>query len=68
LPSRLCSADIVAGRLTELLPEWSFRTVNLNLLYPSSRLIPSKVRAFIDFAMEQFRERGMDELIYPSTE
>ena len=68
LPSRLCSADITAGRLTELLPEWSFGTVNLNLLYPSSRLLPAKVRAFIDFAMEQFRDRGMGELIYPSAE
>lgn len=68
IPSRLCSADIKAGRLTELLPEWSFRTMNFNLLYPSSRLLPAKVRAFIDFAIEQFRDRGMDELIYSSPE
>ena len=63
LPSRLCGPDIEAGRLKIVLPAWGFAPIDLNLLYPSSRLLPTKVRAFIDFAIEQFRDHGMQYLI-----
>jgi len=63
LPSRLCGPDIEAGRLKVLLPQWGFAPIDLNLLYPSSRLLPTKVRAFIDFSIEQFRDHGMEYLI-----
>lgn len=65
LPLALCGADIDAGRLQVLLPDWSFGGVDLNLLYPSSRLLSSKARAFIDFAVEKFREGGMGYLVDP---
>lgn len=59
LPSRLCVDQLEAGTLKSLLPEWSFTPINLNLVYPSSRLLPTKTRAFIDFAVGLFRDYGM---------
>ena len=63
LPALLCQPDIEDGKLRALLPEWSFPAVELNLVYPSSRLLPAKVRAFIDFTIEQFRTQGMEMLM-----
>ena len=40
---------IQQGALVELLPEWSGESYPLYALYPSRRLLPAKVRAFIDF-------------------
>lgn len=63
LPALLCQPDIEAGRLRALLPEWSFTSVDLNLVYPSSRLLQTKVRAFIDFTIERFQSQGMEGLL-----
>ncbi|MBL4622065.1 MAG: LysR family transcriptional regulator [Immundisolibacteraceae bacterium] len=63
LPALLCQPDIEAGKLRALLPSWSFSSVELNLVYPSSRLLPTKVRAFIDFTLEKFRSQGMGILM-----
>jgi len=40
---------IQQGALVELLPGWSGESYPLYALYPSRRLLPAKVRAFIDF-------------------
>ena len=41
------------GALVELLPEWSGESYPLYALYPSRRLLPAKIRAFIDFIMSR---------------
>jgi LysR family transcriptional regulator for bpeEF and oprC len=45
---------IAAGKLTLLLPDWSSTQEPIFIILPSSRGIPAKVRAFVDFAQELF--------------
>lgn len=44
------------GRLVEVLPEWQDERFPLYALYPSRRLPPAKLRAFLDFVVELTRE------------
>lgn len=46
-----------AGELERLLDDWAPPTVPVSLLYPHGRLLPSRVRAFIDWAVPRLRER-----------
>lgn len=41
--------DLAEGSLVEVLPELAGRSRPYNLLYPHSRFVPPRVRAFIDF-------------------
>lgn len=41
--------DLAEGTLVEVLPELAGRSRPYNLLYPHSRFVPPRVRAFIDF-------------------
>ncbi|MDQ0008671.1 DNA-binding transcriptional LysR family regulator [Luteibacter jiangsuensis] len=41
--------DLAEGSLVEVLPQLAGRTRPYNLLYPHSRFVPPRVRAFIDF-------------------
>ncbi|TPG58332.1 LysR family transcriptional regulator [Ewingella americana] len=49
LPAWLVQEDIAAGRLTLLLPDHRFPQQGIYALYPNTRHVPEKVRAFIDF-------------------
>jgi DNA-binding transcriptional LysR family regulator len=44
-------------RLVVLLTEFECQTTPVNLVYTSNRLLPVKVRAFIDFDVPRLRER-----------
>jgi DNA-binding transcriptional LysR family regulator len=50
--------DVRRGALTALLPDYPQRPRELYALYPQSRHLSPKVRAFIDFATKHYRERG----------
>lgn len=54
-PSFLVGADIRAGTLVELMPE--FRSIRLDMfaVYPSRKFVSPKVRLLIDFLVETFR-------------
>jgi LysR family transcriptional regulator, regulator for bpeEF and oprC len=45
----LCSPDIAAGRLVRLLPEWNVPSVDVSLVFPSSRELSPAVRAFVGY-------------------
>ena len=45
----LCSPDIEAGRLMQILPRWTPPAVAVNLVFPSKRELAPAVRAFVDF-------------------
>jgi DNA-binding transcriptional LysR family regulator len=47
-----------AGRLVEVLPEWSDRFPGPFLYYPSRRNPPSALRAFVDFVQARRRRLG----------
>lgn len=51
------SADLASGKLVEVLPKWDVSGLAQNtmiwLVYPSSRFVPAKTRAFVDFIVER---------------
>lgn len=48
------SALIADGRLKRILPDWSPPAHGIYALYPHSRLLPPRVRAFLDFMAEVY--------------
>ena len=49
---------IEAGRLVQLLPDWSDEVFPLYALYPARHHRPAKVRAFIDFCLAAIGPRA----------
>jgi len=58
LPTWLVGEDIKAGRLRHVLPEWSSmiatKPSGIFGVFPPHRMVPPKVRAFLDFAQKRF--------------
>ncbi|AIG02086.1 LysR family transcriptional regulator [Pseudomonas fluorescens] len=54
LPDALVGADILAGRLVALLPGYQSPSRPMHLLYAQDRYRLPKLRAFVDFAIEQW--------------
>jgi DNA-binding transcriptional LysR family regulator len=59
IPESLVSDDIEQGRLMVVLPEWEVEGPQrqMAILYSGRRHLSAKVRSFIEFAVEYFRER-----------
>jgi DNA-binding transcriptional LysR family regulator len=51
LPDWLAQEDLVSGRLVRVLPEWQGVPLPANIVYPGQRMLPARVRSFIDFAV-----------------
>ena len=51
LPDWLAQEDLDTGRLIRLLPKWKAPDFPVNIIYPSQRSLPGRVRAFVDFAV-----------------
>jgi DNA-binding transcriptional LysR family regulator len=47
--------DLAEGRLVEVLQAFGGRSRPVSLMYPHGRLLPSRVRAFVDFLVERIR-------------
>jgi DNA-binding transcriptional LysR family regulator len=54
LPEVITGDALRAGQLVRVLPEWKFRAVDVNAVYPSNRNITPKVRRFVIFLAQQF--------------
>jgi DNA-binding transcriptional LysR family regulator len=58
LPSWLIGNDLRAGRLQRILPDWqamiATQPSGIFGLYPPHRIVPSKVRVFLDFLQHKF--------------
>ncbi|GLS04769.1 LysR family transcriptional regulator [Chitiniphilus shinanonensis] len=52
LPDYMAHEDVQAGRLVRLLPQWELPRGGIYAVYPASRHLPAKSRAFIDFVKE----------------
>ncbi|RNF82046.1 LysR family transcriptional regulator [Montanilutibacter psychrotolerans] len=48
------AADLRAGRLQVVLPDWKLPDTTITALMPQRRLVPPRVRAFVDFLAEKF--------------
>jgi DNA-binding transcriptional LysR family regulator len=64
--SYMVAEQIRDGRLAPVLDKFTPPPVPVNLVYPQSRLISSKLRAFIDFAAPRLRAT-LDSLNLPAT-
>lgn len=51
LPDWLIREDVVSGRLVRVLPQWRAPDLPVHVVYASDRLLPMRVRAFVDFAI-----------------
>jgi DNA-binding transcriptional LysR family regulator len=47
----LIREDIATGRLVRVLPQWNAKELPVHVVYPSHRMLPVRVRAFVDFAV-----------------
>ena len=47
-----------SGELVRVLPAWYAETLPLSIYYTSRKLLPAKVRVFVDYVIEEFRARG----------
>lgn len=54
LPLLMAKPYVEQGQLLALLPEWTAEPMPVHALYASNRYLTPKVRAFIDYALEQF--------------
>jgi DNA-binding transcriptional LysR family regulator len=51
LPSFLCADDLSRGKLVRVMEGWSPDEVSVHLVYPSSRHLSARVRAFVDLVI-----------------
>ncbi len=57
-PAFLVGADVRAGRLVELLPDWRGPALDIHAVYPSRTHLSGKVRAMVDFLAGAFQQPG----------
>lgn len=57
LPCYQAEAAVAAGRLVTVLSDYEGEPLPVNLVYPSNRLVPLKLRAFVDFAAPRLAAR-----------
>jgi DNA-binding transcriptional LysR family regulator len=51
LPDWLIREDPLSRRLVRVLPQWNAKDLPVHVVYAGARLLPTRVRAFIDFAV-----------------
>ena len=56
LPDWLVRDDLLSGRLVRVLPQWKAADLPVHIVYASHRLLPVRVRAFVDFAADYLRK------------
>ncbi|MVB03153.1 LysR family transcriptional regulator, partial [Agrobacterium vitis] len=56
-PDYMVEADVRAGKLVRLLPEWTLPQGGIYAVFPPARFRPAKVRSFIDMLMVAERKR-----------
>ena len=55
-PEVLLKADIENGQLVRLLPDWSLQERQVSLLYHRDIHMTPRLRSFINFAIQEFRQ------------
>lgn len=59
-PNYIVYDDVVAGRLVPVLSDWELPRLTINLAYPTRKHLPAKVRVFIDFLVQHFKEMDFE--------
>ena len=61
LPHWLIREDLLSGKLVRVLPQWNAKDLSVHVVYAGARLLPTRVRSFIDFAVTYMtKELGSD--------
>ena len=47
--------QLASGALVEVLPDWTYEPMPIHAVYPSSRFIPARVRAFVSFVESRIK-------------
>jgi DNA-binding transcriptional LysR family regulator len=63
LPTFLVGSDLQAGALVTVLDQFLVQDITVNAVYPHSRHLSPKVRAFVDFLAERFGPRPYWDLV-----
>lgn len=56
LPDWLTGEDLRCGRLLRVLPQWRAAALPMQVVYVAQRLLPMRVRAFVDFMVEHLTQ------------
>jgi len=67
-PESILTDDLAAGRLVQVLPEWSFNPSPMHLIYAQDDRPTAKLRSMIDFLLERFGVRKRREKAATSTD
>ncbi len=51
LPEWLLGDTLSSKKLVRVLPDWNISSAEVNVVFPASRHLPERVRAFVDFAI-----------------
>jgi DNA-binding transcriptional LysR family regulator len=51
LPDWVIREDLLSGQLVRVLPQWNAKDLPVHVVYLGARLLPTRVRVFIDFAV-----------------
>lgn len=68
LPDFIAGADLAAGTLVEILPDWHGPQIALHLVTPPNPLRPARVEAVIAFLVEKFSSPLLDATPLPARE
>ena len=63
LPTFIVGADLQAGNLVTVLDQYMVQKLAMHAVYPTSRHLSPKVRAFVDFLFERFGARQYWDLV-----
>jgi DNA-binding transcriptional LysR family regulator len=58
ITATFCAPAVARGELVRLLPDWRCAPLRIYALLPGRRLMPAKVRAFLDGVEEEARQQG----------
>jgi DNA-binding transcriptional LysR family regulator len=57
LPDYAVADELAAGRLIQVLPQWSLPSGGIHAVFPAARFRPAKVRAFVDLLADREQQR-----------
>ena len=60
IPSFLANTHVASGELVRVLPTWSTEEGTVSLVWPATRHLAPRVRAFIDFMVAWFKTHGFE--------
>ncbi|MDE0780758.1 MAG: substrate binding domain-containing protein [Alphaproteobacteria bacterium] len=63
LPAWMVGSDIVEGRLLEVMVNYAQPGPSVHAIYPQGRYLSAKVRVFVDFLANHFKERPLAKLV-----